>query len=142
MSFAFAFVHLVKILLVPPHPFILFSADNLSSMVVTIIGTLSHSHIHSIGIVSYLTTMASSNIPHLIYCCIQYILHNITVNPLVKVNRLPPSAPVLANSNSNVPVALDVHCLTHIHLALPYHNLTHLLWFPRLIRIAGVSPEK
>src|SRR5256885_4759045 len=98
----------------------LFSVDNPSSVVVTIIGTLSYSHIYSIGIVGYLTTMASSNIPQLIYCCIQYILLNsITINPLVKVNRLPPSAPVLANGNSNVLVALDIHCLTHVHLALP-----------------------
>src|SRR5216110_2733833 len=119
-----------------------FSADNPSSVVVTIIGTLSHSHIHSIGIVGYSTTMASSNIPHLIYCCIQYILHSIIVNPLVKVNRLLPSVPVLANSNSNIPVAFDVYYPTHIHLTLPYHNLTYLLWFPRLIRIARVSLEK
>src|SRR5438876_8152498 len=97
-----------------------FSADNPSSVVVTIIGTLSHSHIPSIGIVGYSTTMASSNISYLIYCCIQYILYSITVNSLVKVNRLLPFAPVPANSNSNVLVALDVHCPTHIHLALPY----------------------
>ena len=142
ISFAFAFIYLVKILQVHLYPFMLFSADNLSSVVVTIIRTLSYSHIYSIDIIGYLTTMASSNIPHLIYCCIQYILYSITVNPLIKVNRLLLSASVLVNGNSNVLVALDVHCLTHIYLALSYHNLTHLLQFLRLIRIAGVSPEK
>src|SRR5436309_9978224 len=118
-----------------------FSADNLSSVVVTIIGTLSHSHIHSIGIIGYLTTMATSNIPHLIYC-IQYILNSIVITLLVRIDRLLPLTPVLADGNGNVLVALDIHCPTHIHLTLLHYDPTHLLWLPGLVRITGVGPEE
>ena len=86
--------------------------------------------------------MATSNIPHLIYC-IQYILLNsIVITLLVRIDRLPPSTPVPANGNGNMPVALDIHCPTHIHLALLPHDPTHLLWLPGLVRITGVGPEE
>src|SRR5437773_524644 len=119
-----------------------FFADNPGPVVVTIIETFSHSYIHSIGIVGYSTTMASSSISHLIYCCIQYILNSIVVILLVRVARLPSSAPVPTNGNSNMPVTLNIHCPTHIHLALLHHNVTHLFWFPRFIRITRIGPEE
>src|SRR5439155_26761119 len=116
-----------------------FSADNPSSVVVTIIGTLSHSHIHSIGIISYSTTMASSNIPHLIYCCIQYILHSITVNPLVKVIRLPPPHQYPPITIGNVRMALVVLRPPKLLLLPPSINRPNLLCLPGFFGFVGVA---